>query len=882
MAGAFIKLLNMSIAAGWLVLAVILLRFVLKKAPKWVNPLLWGVVALRLVMPFSVESVLSLIPSAQTVSTVPAGIQSQPEAVRPVIDSGVRFIDNAVNPVISQAFVDAPSPEAVAEPVLRAADVAAIVWVAGLAALLLYAAVSWLRLRSRVSTAVRLRDNVYQSEFVSSPFVLGMFRPKIYLPYAIDSADAEYVIAHERAHIARRDTWIKPIGYLLLCVYWFNPVMWLAYVLLCRDIEYACDERVVSAYTPAERADYSEALLTCSVKRAHIAACPVAFGEASVKDRVKRVLSYKKPALWIAAAAVAAVVVVAVCFLTDPVGEEGAGVQGTSEPTVGASPDEVTMLYEDAGNLPGEVVQSVRSCVSDIAGEIGALGESDAAGEAFTVTGAGVLYTNWHLTEYGESEIALCRVDYSIDISPALSFDYSGWSFTDGQLSERIYLFFCRDGDSYVFFDTAAQDYIDGFGSGQGIEKYDEAAIALFDEYQRAMYYASASFTLPEGLTLGQFDRNIGYLGGWVLGSDAYEFHSTGNNSGREYAYSEGSILTFNAADYPEGIVERSGASIENIVPRANHTWLEDGHAVSSDYNMKYSAYAAKQYYDLYVASDLEELADMGVDVKTIPTQSEYWTVYLKHPGMGVGYQVSLAANRYSLEDTIYFARSLLYRGDKYVMPEDVGVGNEFNDSISVYYGAQEYVAEQANRLMADGGDWVIYARTESVAERIETGVAVTENGADYDLVFYRFDYSIRTESAPDGDGIRSALALFKSGTYGEEYLGGIEESELGFYGDHATAARLLYLKSDGSERIEYLAITPISSGGETKWVADETTAGSLLIDVRSNYQYGGERAYRLDFYLLASRRGGFDTTESYTINTGSPHYERVDELYKA
>lgn len=882
MAGAFIKLLNMSIAASWLVLAVILLRFVLKKAPKWVNPLLWGVVALRLVMPFSVESVLSLIPSAQTVSTVPAGIQSQPEAVRPVIDSGVRFIDNAVNPVISQAFVDAPSPEAVAEPVLRAADVAAMVWAVGLAALLLYAAVSWLRLRSRVSTAVRLRDNVYQSEFVSSPFVLGMFRPKIYLPFTIDSADAEYVIAHERAHIARRDTWIKPIGYLLLCVYWFNPVMWLAYVLLCRDIEYACDERVVSAYTPAERANYSEALLTCSVKRSHIAACPVAFGEASVKDRVKRVLSYKKPALWIAAAAVAAVVVVAVCFLTDPVGEEGAGVQGTSEPAVGASPDEVTMLYEDAGNLPGEVVQSVRSCVSDIAGEIGALGESDAGGEAFTVTGAGVLYTNWHLTEYGESEIALCRVDYSIDISPALSFDYSGWSFTDGQLSERIYLFFCRDGDGYVLFDAATQDYIDGFGSGQGIEKYDEAAIALFDEYRRAMYYASASFTLPEGLTLGQFDRNIGCLGGWVLGSDAYEFHSTGNNSGREYAYSEGSILTFNAADYPEGIVVPSGASIENIVPRANHTWLEDGHAVSSDYNMKYSAYAAKQYYDLYVASDLEALSDMGVDVKTIPTQSEYWTVYLKHPGMGVGYQVSLAANRYSLEDTIYFARSLLYHGDEYVSPEDVGVGNEFNDSIDVYYGAQEYVAEQANRLMADGGDWVIYARTESVAERIETGVAVTENGADYDLVFYRFDYSIRTESAPDGDGIRSALALFKSGSYGEEYLGGIEESELSLYGDHATAARLIYLKSDGSERIEYLAITPLSSDGETKWVADETAVGSLLTDVRSNYQYGGERAYRLDFYLLASRRGGFDTTESYTINTGSPHYERVDELYKA
>lgn len=312
----FLKIVNMSVSAGWLVLAVLLLRPLLRAAPKWAAPALWGIVGLRLLMPFSVESALSLIPSAETVS---------PEimmAREPAIQSGVPIINQAVNPVIAEHFT--PNPANSANPLQIWLFVAAAVWVIGTAAMLLYAFISWLMLRRRLRTAVRLRDNLWQSENVSSPFVLGVFRPRIYLPFSLPEGDMAHVIAHERAHIARKDHWWKPLGFLLLAVHWFNPLLWAAYVLLCRDIELACDERVVGKLPPEARADYSQALLECSVKRRLIAACPLAFGEVGVKERVKRVLSYKKPAFWLTAAAAAACAAVAVCFLTDPVREETA------------------------------------------------------------------------------------------------------------------------------------------------------------------------------------------------------------------------------------------------------------------------------------------------------------------------------------------------------------------------------------------------------------------------------------------------------------------------------------------------------------------------------------------------------------------------------
>lgn len=306
----FLNIVNMSISASWVVLAVLLLRFLLKKAPKWITVLLWGIVAVRLVCPFTLESAVSLIPSAETINPeITSGASPQ-------INSGISMINSRVNTAIDESFVSDSASGATALQTL--VPILSAVWVLGIAAMLLYAVVSFFKVKRRVGTAVLFSDNIYRSENVASPFVLGVVKPKIYLPFNIGDDDMPLVIAHEKAHIRRKDNLWKPLGFLLLALYWFNPLMWLAYVLLCRDIEFACDEKVVKELSAEQKADYSQALLTCSVNRRMIAACPIAFGEVGVKDRVKSVLNYKKPAFWIIIAAIVASVVAAVCFLTNP------------------------------------------------------------------------------------------------------------------------------------------------------------------------------------------------------------------------------------------------------------------------------------------------------------------------------------------------------------------------------------------------------------------------------------------------------------------------------------------------------------------------------------------------------------------------------------
>lgn len=311
----FLKLVNLSISASWLILAVLVLRVVLKKAPKWVMPLLWGVVALRLVCLFSIESALSLIPSAET---IPSEIVT--ETREPVLYEQAT-LDIVTNPTLPSA---AEVPVGVSRQQAQVDfNIYSVLWLAGMAALLVHALVSAGKLKRKLATAILLRDNIYESEFVDSPFVFGVVKPNIYLPMHMDEGTAAYVIAHERAHLARRDHWWKVLGYLVLALHWFNPLVWVAYILFCRDIELACDERVVKGLDGAARADYSQALLSCAAPKRAVAACPLAFGEGNIKTRVKSALHYKKPAFWVAAAAVLAVVIVAVCFLTNPRSERG-------------------------------------------------------------------------------------------------------------------------------------------------------------------------------------------------------------------------------------------------------------------------------------------------------------------------------------------------------------------------------------------------------------------------------------------------------------------------------------------------------------------------------------------------------------------------------
>ncbi len=311
MSGLFLKAVNISISAGWIVAAVSVLRLLMKKAPKWTIVLLWGIVAVRLICPFNIESKISLIPSAETIS---------PEIMTdktPEINTGISFLNDAVNPFISGSL--SPDPSDSASPLQIWIPVFSVVWAAGIAAMLIYAAVSFLRIKRKVATAVLLCDNIFQSESVVSPFVMGLINPKIFLPFDINEQNMEYVIAHERAHISRKDYLLKPLGFLLLAYYWFNPLIWLGYALFCRDIELACDEKVIKELDKAHRADYSQALLTLSINHRVITACPLAFGEVGIKSRVKSVLSYKKPAFWVITTAVIAGAAAAVCLLTSPI-----------------------------------------------------------------------------------------------------------------------------------------------------------------------------------------------------------------------------------------------------------------------------------------------------------------------------------------------------------------------------------------------------------------------------------------------------------------------------------------------------------------------------------------------------------------------------------
>ena len=314
MEAMFLQLVNLSITTGWLVLAVLALRLLLRRAPKSILCAMWGLVGLRLLCPVSIESPLSLVPSAQP---LPREILT---AAQPEIYSGVAVIDRVVNPVLTNTLATAPGESV--NPTQILAAVLPWIWLCGMVVILSHALFTTLRLRRRVSTAVLREKGVKESEFVKTPFVLGLIHPTIYLPFDLFGADAAHVLAHERAHIRRGDPWWKALGFVLLAIYWFHPLMWVAYFFLCRDIEAACDEAVIRSLSREERQGYAEALLRLSMAAPALHGCPLAFGEVGVKGRIKRVINYKKPGFWIVTAAVLAAIVVAVCFLTSPAAEK--------------------------------------------------------------------------------------------------------------------------------------------------------------------------------------------------------------------------------------------------------------------------------------------------------------------------------------------------------------------------------------------------------------------------------------------------------------------------------------------------------------------------------------------------------------------------------
>lgn len=432
----FVEVLNMGLTATWVMLAVLAVRAFCRKAPKSLVVCLWTLVGIRLVAPVIPESVTSLLPSGRIVS---------PEiltAEKPSIFTGVQALNMAINPVLSEhlspsySVSAAPMPETGANPMQTLAFVTMVVWFAGMAVMFAYSFGSYLWLRHKVRVSLCYRDNIYVCDNIATPFVFGLIKPRIYIPSGMEKAQRECVIAHETAHLKRKDHWWKTVGFALLSVYWFHPLLWISYVLFSRDIECACDERVVKELDTESRKGYAEALVACSLQKRMMFACPLSFGEVGVKNRVKSVLHYKKPAFWIVVGTVAAGIAVAVCFLTNPLSgknipDQNADVVG-GESIIGGADGPTTVFlagvigedstrwlrkqYPEYFDL--DTSEGLELYVWQMAGNsysCGLLSGKESREIAEAAQAAGEIRTDlWHLRSVTVNEMKLILADYGI------------------------------------------------------------------------------------------------------------------------------------------------------------------------------------------------------------------------------------------------------------------------------------------------------------------------------------------------------------------------------------------------------------------------------------------------------------------------------------
>ena len=310
MVNTFIELCNRSIQACYLIIAIIILRLIWKRVPKLLYRYLWCLVGLRHALPFTLETALSLIPQKTVIE--PEIVYSQ----KPMVDSGIVLINQAVNPVITEHFT--PDVTVSVNPLQVGAAVGTGIWLVGMLLLIMYSLISYIRLHHQMRDAVLLKENIYQSEKVSSPFVFGFLKPRIYLPYSLTKENLDYVIAHEKMHIKNRDYLLKPIAFVIASIYWFNPLVWMAYYLFCKDLELSCDEWVIWNLPLEEKKAYAKALVTCSVDKRFGYISPLAFGENAVKQRIQNVLRYKNPSLWVFIGICMVVLIAVLCFMTNP------------------------------------------------------------------------------------------------------------------------------------------------------------------------------------------------------------------------------------------------------------------------------------------------------------------------------------------------------------------------------------------------------------------------------------------------------------------------------------------------------------------------------------------------------------------------------------
>ncbi len=311
MSRVFLTVLNMSLTASYAALAVIASRFFLNKAPKIFSYALWIVVLFRLLCPFTLESHISLMPSYT--DSIPENIGFE----NPAADTGDSIIDNTVNNT-AQISLPPPNPSTNVKHMDIIIEIGAYVWIAGIIILSIYGVASYFKLKTTLTTATFVNNNIFETDKISTPFVLGIIRPKIFIPVNISENELDYIVKHEQTHIKRYDYIIKLIAFTALMIHWFNPLMWISYFLMSKDMEMSCDESVMKSTNEDIRLDYSNTLLALSVKQSR-SLIPLAFGESNAKSRIKNILNYKKTPFWILAASVVIVLIIIISLVTNPI-----------------------------------------------------------------------------------------------------------------------------------------------------------------------------------------------------------------------------------------------------------------------------------------------------------------------------------------------------------------------------------------------------------------------------------------------------------------------------------------------------------------------------------------------------------------------------------
>lgn len=311
MSGLFITILNMSLTASYVILIIILIRQVLKKAPKVISYALWGVVAIRLILPLSFESMFSLMPRKMNIASIPLDIMYQQS---PQINSGIKAVDTFLS-----KSLPAPTDGASINPLQVYIEIGTYIWILGIIGLLIYSLVSVIILKYRLKNAINKEQNIYEANNLKTPFVLGLIRPKIYIPLGLSDTERRYILLHEETHINRKDHIVKIIAYLILSIHWFNPLVWIAFILMSTDMELSCDERVLREMNEDNKRAYASSLLSLACGRHILSGSPIAFGEGNVRVRIKNVLNYKKPTFWIIFVALVSSIALAIGLLTNPI-----------------------------------------------------------------------------------------------------------------------------------------------------------------------------------------------------------------------------------------------------------------------------------------------------------------------------------------------------------------------------------------------------------------------------------------------------------------------------------------------------------------------------------------------------------------------------------